>query len=93
MHLRLTGAALLALGTLAGTATVAEARDGCGPGFHRGYYGYCRPNLYGPRWGWRPAYGPRWHYGWHRPHWGGWHHAGWRGGWHHRPWGGWHHRW
>lgn len=101
MHLRLAGAALLALGTLAGTATVAEARDGCGPGFHRGYYGYCRPNLYGPRWGWRPAYGPRWrpaygprwHYGWHRPHWGGWHHAGWRGGWHHRPWGGWHHRW
>ncbi|WP_412759792.1 GCG_CRPN prefix-to-repeats domain-containing protein [Methylorubrum subtropicum] len=29
------------------TAPTAEARDGCGPGFHRDYYGGCRPN-------WRP---------------------------------------
>lgn len=78
-------------------AAPAEARDGCGLGFHRGFYGFCRPNLgpvfYGyPRYGW---YGPRWHrwgyrrYGWHR--WGGWghRHVGWHGGWH----GGWHHRW
>ncbi|KTS12795.1 hypothetical protein NS228_18150 [Methylobacterium indicum] len=28
---------------LAGSS--AEARDGCGPGFHRGLYGWCRPNL------------------------------------------------
>ena len=28
---------------LAGT-TAAEARDGCGPGGHRGPYGRCRPN-------------------------------------------------
>ena len=25
-------------------ATAAEARDGCGPGGHRGPYGHCRPN-------------------------------------------------
>ena len=29
---------------------------GCGPGFHRGPYGGCRPNGYGPRFG-RPFYG------------------------------------
>ena len=101
MRLKLAGAALLALGTLAGSAGNAEARDGCGPGFHRGFYGYCRPNLYGPRfYGYGPAfYGPRWHGGWHR-RWGGWHHhAGWHrhwgGGWRHAGWhhGGWHHRW
>lgn len=26
------------------TATAAEAAQGCGPGFHRGPYGHCRPN-------------------------------------------------
>ncbi|CAO4177434.1 GCG_CRPN prefix-to-repeats domain-containing protein [Methylorubrum populi] len=90
----------LAAGLLT-TASDAEARDGCGPGFHRGYYGWCRPNLvyrpyaYGPFY--RPWRGYRWHsgyhwrrFGWHGGHrWGGFRHAGWRGGWH----GGWHHRW
>ncbi|AWN38449.1 GCG_CRPN prefix-to-repeats domain-containing protein [Methylobacterium radiodurans] len=92
MRMKLAGAALLALGTLAGTANVAEAAQGCGPGFHRGYYGWCRPH-------WRPyAYRPAYYarpvvygYGWRRP-WG-WRHAGW----HHRHWGwrhaGWHRRW
>ncbi|KQP40972.1 hypothetical protein ASF49_19480 [Methylobacterium sp. Leaf104] len=87
-------AALLVAGLAAplATAGTAEARDGCGLGFHRGLYGYCRPNL-GPRVVYapyvvRPAfYGPRF-YGprrigwggprWHR--WGGYRHAGW----HHR---------
>ena len=27
------------------TSTPAEARQGCGPGFHRAYNGMCRPNL------------------------------------------------
>lgn len=90
MRMKLAGAALLALGTLTASVGTAEAAQGCGPGFHRGYYGWCRPN-------WRPyAYRPVYYarpvvYGWHRPwgyrhHWG-WHHAGW-----HRPWG-WHHHW
>ena len=39
---------LLALAFAAGAAVVAtapaDARQGCGPGFHRGYYGHCRPN-------------------------------------------------
>ena len=91
----------LAAGLLtAGSA--AEARDGCGPGLHRGYYGFCRPNLGYRPFAYRPVYrgfgyrrwggGPRWHYGYHDR----WHrHFGWHGG--HR-WGsfrhaGWHHRW
>jgi hypothetical protein len=32
-----SAAALTAVGT-------ADARDGCGEGFHRGPYGHCRPN-------------------------------------------------
>jgi hypothetical protein len=36
-------AAALAIGVVAGTATVAEARDGCGRGAYRGPYGHCRP--------------------------------------------------
>ncbi len=27
-----------------GTASIAEARQGCGAGMHRGPAGYCRPN-------------------------------------------------
>ena len=46
---------------------VTLVMDGCGPGFHRGPYGHCRPNGY-----FRPAYG--YGYGWHR---------GWHRGWHH----------
>lgn len=72
----------------------AEARDGCGPGFHRNVYGWCRPNAFHRPYVFVPAYrhfGYRWHtgyrYGWHRRfawhggrRWGGFHHAGW----HHR---------
>lgn len=103
MRLTLAGAAVLALGALTATMGSAEARDGCGPGFHRGFYGWCRPNaVYRPiayrpaYWGYRRVgwYGPRWHHRW------GWRHHAW-----HRPWGwggyrhvgwrhhGWHHRW
>jgi len=39
---------ILAIALAAGTAVVAaapaDARQGCGPGFHRDYYGHCRPN-------------------------------------------------
>jgi hypothetical protein len=34
----------LAASTTFGAVTAAEARDGCGPGGHRGYYGHCRGN-------------------------------------------------
>jgi len=84
MRMKLIGAALLALGTITATAGSAEARDGCGLGFHRNVYGFCRPNGFYRPYAFRPAYGYGWrrHYGWHR-HWG-WHrHVGWRGGWHH----------
>lgn len=99
MRLKLAAATLLTLGTIAATATTAEARDGCGPGFHRGWSGWCKPNwrsyayrpvyyarpvVYGYGYGWRRPWGYR-HVGWHRP-WG--HHGGW--GWHRA---GWHHRW
>ncbi len=40
--------ALFALALAAGVALVAtspaDARQGCGRGFHRGPYGHCRPN-------------------------------------------------
>jgi hypothetical protein len=40
--------ALLAIALAAGATLVAsspaDARQGCGPGFHRGSYGHCRPN-------------------------------------------------
>ena len=39
---------LAALGVASAIATIAstpaEARQGCGPGFHRAYNGMCRPN-------------------------------------------------
>jgi hypothetical protein len=45
-------AAVLVAGTLAGFSA-ADAAGGCGPGFHRGPYGGCRPNggaiVVGPR--------------------------------------------
>lgn len=103
MRMKIAGAAVLALGTIAATAGAAEARDGCGIGGHRGFYGYCRPNIvyrpvvYRPvfygyrRVGW---YGRRWH------RWGGYRHVGlhrpwgWHGGYRHVGWhGGWHQRW
>jgi hypothetical protein len=94
---------ILPLALAAGLLTagsVAEARDGCGLGFHRGFYGWCRPNFgyhpyaYGPVYrgfGYRGWGRPRWHYGYRY----GWHRRfGWHGGWHRRF--GWHsggHRW
>lgn len=36
--------ATAAIGSLLVAAAPAEARQGCGPGGHRGYYGHCRPN-------------------------------------------------
>lgn len=39
----------LAAGLVLGTASTAMAREGCGPGFHRGMYGHCRPNRGGER--------------------------------------------
>jgi len=78
--------------TLAG-ASAANAADGCGPGFHRGYYGHCRPN--GPGYGPGPAvvavgpvglriggfYAGRGYWDGHR-YWQ--HRDGWRGGWRYR---------
>lgn len=40
--------AALAIGTALVTVTPAVAREGCGPGFHRGPAGRCRPDG-GPR--------------------------------------------
>ena len=34
-----------AVGVAAAAFTPAEAAQGCGPGYHRGPYGHCRPNL------------------------------------------------
>lgn len=34
----------LAAGIALGTATIAEARQGCGGGYHRGPHGRCVPN-------------------------------------------------
>jgi hypothetical protein len=34
----------LAAGIALGTTSLAEAREGCGPGYHRGPAGHCRPN-------------------------------------------------
>ena len=36
--------AALASAAVLTAAAPADARDGCGPGFHRGPYGHCRPN-------------------------------------------------
>ncbi|WP_336488806.1 GCG_CRPN prefix-to-repeats domain-containing protein [Methylobacterium nigriterrae] len=92
MRLKLAGAAFLALGAMLATGGAAEARDGCGPGFHLGFYGYCRPNAFYRPIVYRPAfygyrrvgwYGPRWHrwgyryVGWHRPYGWGYRPIGW----------------
>jgi hypothetical protein len=34
----------IAAGAVVAAAAPAEARDGCGRGFHRGPYGHCRPD-------------------------------------------------
>ena len=82
--------AALAAGTMiAATATAAEAAQGCGPGFHRGAYGHCRPNR-GPAPGVGIAVGPlvignfyhgRGYWDGHR-YWG--HRERWHGGWRYR---------
>lgn len=78
--------ALLALAAAACFAVIspAEARDGCGIGFHRGLYGYCHPDRrpivivpVGPAYG---AFYPGRGY-WNEHHYWGhreWWHAGWR---------------
>ena len=54
-----------------GAPAITLTSGGCGWGFHRGFYGGCRPNGWGGGWGWHHRWG--WHHwGWHR-HWG-WHH-------------------
>lgn len=100
MRLKFVAAALLFLGTLAGPATTVEARDGCGPGYHLSWSGWCRSNwhpyiarpvLYAAPvvvgYGWGRPWDRPWGHprGWHRP-WG-WHHADW-----HEPWG-WRYHW
>lgn len=35
---------IIAVASVLGTASAAGAAQGCGIGFHRGPYGYCRPN-------------------------------------------------
>jgi hypothetical protein len=37
-------AAALAAGVALTAVAPADAAQGCGPGFHRGPYGHCRPN-------------------------------------------------
>lgn len=58
MKKMLFGAAALIAASFAGVPS-AEAAQGCGPGFYRGYAGFCRP-FYGPRfaYGYRPYYRP-----------------------------------
>lgn len=79
---------LLALAAAACFAAVApaEARDGCGIGFHRGPYGACRPNRgpvvvvpAGPRYG---AFYPGRGYWDGRRYWM--HRERWHGGWRYR---------
>lgn len=82
--LRLTTVAALVFGAWLGMASLEQGRigfapataaQGCGPGFHRGPYGYCRPNVYRgyyapPRYYYRGGYyGPR-YYGYRRPYYG-----------------------
>ncbi|WP_428332429.1 GCG_CRPN prefix-to-repeats domain-containing protein [Novosphingobium sp.] len=40
--------AAIAVGAILMVNAPAEARDGCGPGAHRGPAGFCRPNGPGP---------------------------------------------
>ncbi|WP_414471331.1 GCG_CRPN prefix-to-repeats domain-containing protein [Microvirga sp. M2] len=66
----------------------AAAAQGCGPGFHRGPYGYCRPNAYGryygvPRYYYRGGYYGRPYYGYRRPYYGR-PYYGYRGGYYRR---------
>jgi hypothetical protein len=77
---------LIALATGAALTSIspAEARQGCGPGFHRGPYDGCRPNrgttvVVGPRVG--VFYHGRGYWDGRR-YWG--HRERWHGGWRYR---------
>ena len=80
---RMIGLALAASIAFVATGT-AEARQGCGPGFHRGPYGACRPNR-GPVVVGAPAIGVFYS---GRGYWDGrryWQHRDrWHGGWRYR---------
>lgn len=77
---------LAALATVAAVAP-ADARDGCGRGYHRGPYGHCRPNWrHGPAVGPGPLVVGRFYNG--RGYWNGdryyWHRERWHNGWRYR---------
>jgi hypothetical protein len=42
--MKLISALALSAAAALSIASAAHAADGCGPGFHRGPYGHCRPN-------------------------------------------------
>lgn len=73
----------LAAGAALTAVSPADARQGCGPGFHRGPYGGCRPNrgpvivervpVVGVFYAGRGYWDGR-RYWWHRYRW----HGGWR---------------
>ncbi|WP_157216006.1 GCG_CRPN prefix-to-repeats domain-containing protein [Flavisphingomonas formosensis] len=78
--------AAVALGATLAAASPALARDGCGPGAHRGPYGHCRPNRGpGPVIVGAPVVGVFYE---GRGYWDGrryWHHRDrWHGGWRYR---------
>lgn len=53
------GAVPFSTGVANGEELIARVAQGCGPGFHRGPYGACRPLYSCPR-GWHPGpYGRR----------------------------------
>lgn len=65
-------------------AAPADAAQGCGPAFHRGYYGRCIPNR-GPGFYGAPRVGifyPGRGYWYGGRYWG--HRYGWHGGWRYR---------
>ena len=70
----------------ASAATSAEAAQGCGPGFHRGIYGRCYPNVgpyaYSPGGIAIETFYPGRGYWYGGRFWG--HRYGWRGGWRYR---------
>jgi hypothetical protein len=76
----------IAAGTAFAATAPADARQGCGPGWHRGPYGHCRPNR-GPGYGRPPAYVIGNYYP-NRGYWDGrrfYHHRErWQGGWRYR---------
>jgi len=76
--------ATIAAGAALAAIAPAEAAQGCGPGFHRDYYGRCFPNgpvAYGPAPVIGVFYGGRGWWDGHRY----WHHRDrWHGGWRYR---------